>query len=255
MIFEPHVQASNPLPPELGLPYERITIPVGSGEHLIGWWFPPANDDQPQKTLLLLHGTGGLTEFNFQAIALWHQAGYGALAFNYRGFGQSSPSFPHETQIYQDALAAYDFLTQTKGIAPENLVLHGHSLGGAVAIELANRCPVQGLFLENTFTSMLAVAMSNPLYRLFPVKWLLQERFDSAAKIAKLQRPIFICYGDLDGTVPKGMGKKLWAIAKDPKKFVSVPDADHINLAAVAPTVLQQGITWLESFPSTDENF
>ncbi|QCS49329.1 alpha/beta hydrolase [Picosynechococcus sp. PCC 11901] len=244
IIFEPQAQPLHPVPSDFALPYETITIPVTSTQQLTGWWLPQNKGD---KTLLFLHGNGGLTAYNFQAIALWYQAGYSVLAFNYRGYGQSSPGFPQESQVYEDAAAAYTFLTQTKGIPAQQLTIHGHSLGGAIAIELAQRYPVGGLFLEGTFTSMLAMSTTKPLYRIFPVSFLLHQRFNSAAKITQLQLPIFFCHGELDETVPSTMGAQLWAIANEPKQFQAVPGADHHNLAAVSPATIQQGIIWLEA--------
>jgi uncharacterized protein len=243
LIFFPQAQPSHPIPSDFWLSPETVKIPVGNGQLLTGWWFP---QDQSPKAVIFLHGNGGLMDANFRAIALWHQAGYGALVFNYRGYGSSGGDFPREAQVYEDAIAAHDFLTQVKGISPENLMLHGHSLGGAIAVELASQRPVAGLLLESTFTAMSAMATTKPLYRLFPVPILLNQRFDSAAKIAQLQQPIVITHGDQDDLVPPAMGETLWAIAHAPKQFVLIPGADHINSAAIAPDKIQAGIFWLE---------
>lgn len=249
LIFFPEAQPLNPIPATLTLTHEAVTIPVGQQQHLTGWWFPPPTNGQ--KAVLFLHGNGGLSDPNFQAIALWQRVGYGALVFNYRGYGSSSAGFPQEAQVYEDAIAAYEFLTREKNIPAAQLMVHGHSLGGAVAVELSRQRPVAGLFLESTFTSMMAMATTKPQYRLFPVPFLLKQRFDSAAKIAQLQEPIFITHGAQDDLVPPAMGQSLWAIATAPKHFVLIPGADHTNGAITGETAFKQGIDWLQQMTVT----
>ncbi|MBV5260253.1 alpha/beta hydrolase [Synechococcus moorigangaii CMS01] len=252
IIFFPQAQPLNPVPVSLTLAYETVKIPVDGQQILTGWWFPGEHREN-EKTVLFLHGNGGLTDPNFQAIALWQAAGYAVLAFNYRGYGSSSPGFPQEAQVYADAIAAYDFLTQIKNRPVAQLILHGHSLGGAIAIELASQRPVAGLFLESTFTSMVAMATIQPQYRIFPVSLLLNQRFDSAAKIAQLQIPIVIAHGDRDDLVPLAMGKQLWAIATAPKQFLLISGADHTDAALVGAAAFQGGVDWLQKmtvFPS-----
>ena len=141
--------------------------------------------------------------------------------------------------------AGYDFLCEDYGVLPESLLFYGHSLGGAIAIELATCRKVAGLFLESTFTSMLEMSTTKPIYRIFPINKLLHQRFDSRHKIVHLHLPIFFCHGTLDQTIPSFMSERLWAIANEPKRLEIIKQADHHNLAEVGRDQVVQGIEWL----------
>lgn len=244
IIFVPHLQLTNPVPANLSTPYESVSIPTADGQKLVGWWFP---HNQPEsKTVLFLHGNAGYTDFNFQTIQLLHEYGFSVLAFNYRGYGESPQKpFPSEQRVYEDAHAAYDFVCNTFKVQGHNLLLYGHSLGGAIAIELATHKPVAGLFLESTFVSMQEMSVTNPIYQIFPINWILHQRFDSHLKISCLHIPVFFCHGTADETVPDYMSPRLAAIANEPKLLKIVEGADHNNLPVVDLSTLRQGIEWM----------
>ncbi|NJN73501.1 MAG: lysophospholipase [Limnothrix sp. RL_2_0] len=243
IIFEPRFQLRDPVPADLPLDYETVAIPTGDDQTLTGWWFPCAESDG--KTVLFFHGNGGFEEFNFRTITILHCLGFAVLAFNYRGYGRSEGKFPNEKRVYEDACAGYDFLRQRYRIQPNNLLLYGHSLGGAIAIELATRYPVAGLFLESTFASMLEMSITKTYMQFFPIDRILNQRFDSRYKIPHLRIPIFFCHGTADETVPSFMSPRLMAIANEPKHLIMVEGADHHNLPAVGSETLQEGIQWL----------
>lgn len=243
IIFEPHFQSPQPIPPDFPLPYTLVRIPTANGDSLVGWWFPCASSNG--KTVLFLHGNSGYDPFNFHTTEILHDLGFAVLMFNYRGYGASPNIFPNEQRVYEDALAGYQFLRQEYGVQPENLLVYGHSLGGAIAIELATHQPLAGLFLESTFASMVEMSETKPLYRLFPIGWLLHQRFDSRHKIPHLHLPIFFCHAILDDTIPYQMSERLMAIANEPKRLALIPNADHHNLAKVGESTVRQGIQWL----------
>lgn len=243
IIFEPHFQRENPLPDDFPLRTQSVQIPAIDGSQLVGWWLP--NEQGNGKTVLLLHGNSGYDVFNFHTTEIFHDLGFAVLMVNYRGYGASRPIFPNEQRVYEDALSAYDFLQRTYDVKPENLLVYGHSLGGAIAVELGIQRPVAGLFLESTFASMVEMSETKPLYRLFPIGWLLHQRFDSRRKIPQLHIPIFFCHAMLDETIPCYMSERLMAIANEPKRLALIPNADHHNLAEVGENTVRQGIQWL----------
>lgn len=245
IIFETHFQLPNPIPADYPLKFEQVLIPTVEDQQLVGWWFP--SDDAQGKTVLFLHGNAGVDDFNFHALKILHRLGFSVLLFNYRGYGLSPKIFPNEQRVYEDARAGYDFLCENYGVLPENLLVYGHSLGGAIAIELATCRQVAGLFLESTFTSMLEMSTTKPLYRMFPINKLLHQRFDSRQKITQLHIPIFFCHGTLDETIPSFMSERLMAIANEPKHLEIIEKADHHNLAEVGKNQVIQGIGWLST--------
>jgi len=133
-----------------------------AGQNLHAWWWPAARRDAP--SILYLHGVRwNLTGQAFRIEQL-RAMGYSVLAIDYRGFGQSQGDLPSEASVYEDARAAWERFTQMQPDASKRLI-YGHSLGGAVAIDLAAdltaqakkqqvEVPVRGLVIESTFTSL-----------------------------------------------------------------------------------------------------
>lgn len=226
-------------PRHLGLFYEDVRLPVltweGKVERLHGWWIPAASHQSGQSPVLLyLHGNGGNISTNLGQAQRFQQWGFSVFLIDYRGYGDSQGQFPTEAEVYRDAQAAWDYLVQRRRIEPADIFIYGHSLGGAIAIDLAVRQPqAAGVMVENTFTSLREMADRESIYRLFPVDWLLNHRFDSLSKLRLLQVPLLLIHGLADRTVPPEMGQRLYEAASVPKRQLLVPEADHNNVAAL----------------------
>lgn len=247
LIFVPSPEITT-TPAELGLPHEEVWLPIReqnnaanhSSEHsdppagrLHGWWLPAQATDPP--ILLYLHGNGGNISVNLQRASNLAQLGFSVLLIDYRGYGLSEGKFPNENQVYEDAVAAWDYLVQQRGFEPRDIFVYGHSLGGAIAIELATQRPeVPGLILEGTFTSMNEMATLKGRYRIFPISLLLTQRFDSRKKISALQMPILFIHGTDDLVVPAWMSEALHAASQAPKQLFLVPGAGHNNVGMIA---------------------
>src|SRR5207253_2018562 len=109
--------------------------------------------DPRAKVVLYLHGNDGNVSASMPAIAPLRELGYAVLLIDYRGYGESAGSFPSEQSVYLDAEAAWRYLTAERGVDARNLYIYGHSLGGAIAIELAVHHPeAAGLIVESSFT-------------------------------------------------------------------------------------------------------
>lgn len=222
-------------PKEIGLDYEEVWIAVrnwnGKIERLNGWWIPGTSQD----VLLYLHGNKGNISHNLGNAKQFHQLGYCVLLIDYRGYGKSEGKFPTEAELYRDAQAAWKYLIEERGITAKQIYLYGHSLGGAVAIDLAVRQPqAAGVIVDNTFTSMRDIALYQPIYRFFPADLLLNQRFDSLGKLKLLRVPLLLLHGTEDRAVPPSMSQILYESATVPKKLWLVPHAGHNNLLAVA---------------------
>lgn len=236
LIFKPCTPLSL-TPQALGLAYEDIWLPVADGKgkagRLHGWWMPTPTSSE--KVLLYLHGNGCTINSNLTAAQRFLDLGFSVLMIDYRGYGRSQGAFPQEAEVYRDSQAAWDYLVNERKILPKNLYLYGHSLGGAIAIDLAVRRPQSaGLIVENTFTSMKAMVDYQKHFRWLPVNLVLHQRFDSLAKLSLLQIPILIIHGTLDRTVPIQMGKQLYEAAPVAKHYLPVPDAGHNNTGSAA---------------------
>lgn len=248
LIFLPQ-QALPITPDQLNLPHQDVWIPVDHGGQIHGWWLPSVVTTD--KTLLYLHGNGSNIAGNLGLAYRFQRLGLNVLLIDYRGYGRSSGPFPNEQRVYEDATAAWRYLTQTRQISPEHIVLYGHSIGGAIALELAQRHPeAAGLIMEGAFTSMRAMANYLGYTRLFP-GWLVHQRFDNRQKIRTLQMPVFLIHGSADRTVPAFMSEQLHAVAPEPKRLWQVPNANHADLADVAGDTYEQQIqAWLRQLAS-----
>ena len=215
-------------PEKYSLDYQDVWIDVGE-DKIHGWWMANARHTAP--TLLYFHGNGSNNGDLVEIASIFHSLGVSVLLIDYRGYGKSSPVFPNETRVYQDAEAAWQYLTNELEIEPQNIFVYGHSLGGAIAIELAIQYPdMAGLIVEGTFTSMRDMAEFITWLRIFPLNWLVTQHFDSISKIKSLSTPLLILHGSEDDIVPVTMAKELFAAAPQPKQLVIIPQANHNDL-------------------------
>ncbi|MEM7762070.1 MAG: alpha/beta fold hydrolase [Cyanobacteria bacterium P01_A01_bin.40] len=227
LIFVPDSEIKS-TPQEYSLDYQDVWIDLDQ-DRIHGWWIPSQQPNSP--ALLYFHGNasnnGDLTEI----AAIFHQLGASLLLIDYRGYGKSSPIFPNEARVYEDAEAAWQYLTTELKIEPQQAFVYGHSLGGAIAIELATRHPeMGGLITEGTFTSMRDMADLMPGLKIFPLNWLITQRFDSLSKVASVQVPWLIFHGTADETIPLSMANQLSTAASEPKQLVVILQANHNNL-------------------------
>jgi pimeloyl-ACP methyl ester carboxylesterase len=214
-----------------GLAYEERWIPVGAnGDRLHGFWAPA--DEAGAPVLLYLHGARWNLTGSVTRIERWRKLGFHVLAIDYRGFGKSTEAAPSEQLAYEDAEAAWDYLARAEPARPRYIV--GHSLGGAVAAELAMRRPdASGLVLEATFTSIRDM-VEHTAWRFVPVGLILTQEFDTLSKVPRLRLPTLIVHGTSDRVVPYEMGERLYAAAAGPKRFIRVEGGSHHNLSSVA---------------------
>ncbi|MBE9008204.1 alpha/beta fold hydrolase [Fortiea sp. LEGE XX443] len=235
--------------PELfNLPYEEVWLPVktsaGKVENVHGWWIKANQPDA--KVLLYLHGNGINIGANIAHTNRFYQLGFSVLLIDYRGYGRSQGDFPNEIKVYQDAATAWQYLTQQQQIPPQQIFIYGHSLGGAIAIDLAVKHPeAAGLIVESSFTSIRDMVSTRNLFSIFPVDLILTQRFESIEKVSQLQMPVLFIHGTADSTVPSYMSQKLYDAAPEPKQLIFVPGADHNNTAVVSGGKYLQ---WVQSF-------
>jgi fermentation-respiration switch protein FrsA (DUF1100 family) len=208
-------------PGNLGLVFEDIYFKTEDGRRLHGW-FIPSKVERP--VLLFCHGNAGNISHRLENVRLLADRNLSVFIFDYRGYGKSNgkPSVPG---IYQDGLAAYDYLRGERHIHPEQIIPFGRSLGGAVALEIALRRKVPSVIIESAFTSTKEMARTIPLFRLFaPV---VPAHLDNLKKIRLIKAPILIVHGEQDKVVPFTMGIQLFDAAREPKFFYPLPTAGH----------------------------
>lgn len=228
-------------PTDYGLTYESVYLPVTAQEKIHGWWLRSKTEEAP--VLLYLHGNGGNVSANLPRAERFHQVGFTVFLIDYRGYGLSQGRFPSEKRLYEDAQTAWRYLVEERNVDPEQLYVFGHSLGGAIAIELATRHPeIPGLVVEGAFTSMLGMARYKGSYNWLPVNWLLTQRFDSLKKLATLNTPIFYLHGTEDLVVPAEMSRTLYQATLGRKELWLVEGAGHNDIATITGEAYEKRI-------------
>ncbi len=205
------------------LPHEDVYFSADDGTKLHGWYVPHA---KPRGVMLFAHGNGEHVARLAPLLKLLHDlADVSVFAWDYRGYGRSEGK-PHEDNVLADARTAQLWLAERGGVRPEDVIVYGRSLGGAVAVGLASQYPVRGMVLERTFADLVETAAHH--FRWLPVRLMMKNRFPSIERITTYRGPLFQSHGTEDEVVPFAMGKKLFdAATTENKKFFVVEGGNH----------------------------
>ena len=195
--------------------------------------------------LLYLHGARWNVEGSSARIRRMQELGFSVLAIDYRGFGKSSKALPSEAFAYEDARAAWDWLAAKYPERPR--YIFGHSLGGAIAIELASQVNDEsGTIVEGTFTSIPDVFGSFK-WGWLPLGPLITQRFEAASKVAHIGSPLLVVHGTDDATIQPELGRRLFDAAVSPKALVMVMGGSHYNTNAVGQADYRRALAELFS--------
>ncbi|MGT2435726.1 alpha/beta hydrolase [Bradyrhizobium betae] len=222
MLF-PIPTAERTAPSAAGFPQaEEHVLTTSDGEKVIVWHVPA----KPGRAVVLFFpGNGDFLAGRVSRFKGIIADGTGLVALSYRGYAGSSGA-PSERGLLQDAVGAYAFVTARYDA--QRIVAWGFSLGTGVAVALASEHPVGKLILEAPYTSTVDVAAS--LFRFVPIRLLMRDQFLSDQRIARVTVPLLIMHGTSDPAISITFGERLFALAHEPKKFVSFPGGGHENL-------------------------
>lgn len=172
-------------------------------------------------TIIYSHGNsvdiGGLQHLQQN----FYKHGYSIIIYDYSGYGHSEGE-ASEQQVYNDVQAVYNYLIEQADLKPEQIISYGHSLGAAIATELAFKNQVAGLALENPFTTAFRV---KTIYPLVPF-----DKFSSIDKIDKINAPVFITHSKNDRVIPFWHSEELYKKAKTPKQSYWLETAGHSGI-------------------------
>lgn len=204
---------------------------TGEATKLHGLWLA-ADDDGPDKPVLLyLHGARYNVAGSAPRMRRMQELGFSVLAIDYRGFGKSTKSLPSEGTAREDAQAAWQWLAAHY---PERKrYIFGHSLGGAIGIDLAAQVQDEnGVIVEGTFTSIAEVVASFK-WGWLPVEPFITQRFDSLKRVKSIHAPLLVVHGSADSLINPTLGRKLYEAANGPKMFVLVEGGSHHSTNSV----------------------
>ena len=206
---------------------------TGQPVKLHGLWAPHADFERSADApiLLYLHGARWNVTGSAFRMQRMQELGFSVLGIDYRGFGKSTADLPSEAMAYEDARAAWDWLGQTYPGRPR--YIFGHSLGGAIAIDLAAQVGDEaGTLVEGTFTSIPDV-VSNFKWGWLPVSPLITQRFEAVQRVPAIGSPLLVVHGSNDRLIPPALGQRLFDAATGKKAFVLVEGGSHHNTNSV----------------------
>lgn len=199
-----------------------LKLSTPSGETIAAKYYP-ARD--AKYTILFSHGNGEDLGHIDPFIRSLNETGFSVMTYDYRGYGLSEGT-PAERNAYEDIDTAYRYLTQELGVPSNRIIVHGRSLGGAIAVDLASREGVAGLIMESTFTSAFRVVTT------WPVPF---DRFLSIDKIRQVTCPVLVIHGKLDRTIGFHHGEELFAEAPGVKYSLWIENAGHNDVFHAIP--------------------
>ncbi len=207
-------------------PYERDAsfdfVSADDGTSINLYW---SGGREGAWTVLYLCGSEEDLAVAMPRLITYQLKGFNVASFDYRGFGHTEGE-PSESLLYDDAEVVYDYLLREKGIDESRIVLHGRSLGGGVATELATRRAPSRLILESTFTSVYDNLLS--------LKWIPGDLFENEDKASRVACPTLLIHGAEDSVVEVTHSHALKESFEDElaTQYI-VPKAGHRNVDRV----------------------
>ena len=223
MIYHPTDLA--PEPAAFGVPEMTAhRLQSSAGARPLAWWAPPRDPARP--VIVYFHGNGGHLGLRAGRARQFLEAGYGVLLAGYR-YNAGAGGQPSEEGLLADGRAAVGF-AMAQGHSPEGLVFYGESLGSGVATAMAAEYGGAALVLEMPYSSVADVAQGHYWY--LPVRWLVEDEFDSVARMAAVRAPVFIVHGEADPLIPAWSARRLLDAANEPKEALFIANGNHGNL-------------------------
>ncbi len=232
-------------PASAGLAFESIgfaTDPAGRPQ-LHGWWIPKESDGR--YTAIYLHGAEGSLGDTVDSLDLLHTVGLNVFAIDYRGYGQSRFKHPSEATWREDAESAITYLTGTRHVSSQSILLVGKDLGANLALELAASHPeLGGVLLNAPIDSPVNAVFNDPRARLVPAPMLVKDRYELNAPSTALRIPSLWVYFTAAKTAVNEDEPLAYQNVRARKSLVWLghsPDAEKNYLLALA--------RWVDELP------
>lgn len=237
-------------PRDSGLAYEDVTFQSKDGTPLHGWFVPAKGD--AWATVIHFHGNAGNITSHFGIVSFLPRRGCNLMMFDYRGYGRSK-GYPFRRGVYEDSMAALNYVLSRKDVDPGAIMLLGQSLGGANAIAVAataGDAVVTALVVDSSFYSYRTIVRDKigeiPVFRWMktPLSYIMAtDSFHSGDLIETVSPiPVLIIHGTDDRVVSYTHGQRLFQRARDPKTFLTVEGGHHISALTVQGNIYQDKV-------------
>ncbi len=230
--------------PELEGKINFIEIPNGKHTKISAW---DINPSKSKTYVVFLHGMAqNISDYQRLYNTIINKD-MGVFALEFRGYGTNPRAFLSEDRLRKDIEKAYEYLTKKKNINPENIIMMGHSMGGALATNFASKhpnlksliliCPIYNLhnlgerFLENPRLGAGIPKYVRKITKwLKPLEWLNSLRFSTANKIGKVQASTYLLQSKNDSVTTIENARLLARTARNAgilKDFRVFPNGGH----------------------------
>ena len=202
-------------PTDVGIDYQDVSIETTDGVTLHGWFIT----GRSSQVLLFFHGNAGNISHRLDSIVQFQDLGLSVFIIDYRGYGQSEGRTTEEG-IYRDADAAWRYLIESRGVAANDIVIFGRSLGASVASRLAIQHQPLALILESSFTSVPDIAKD--LYPWLPVRWLSRLSHATRDHVRDVHCPVLVVHSRDDEIIPFHHSETIFASANEPRTLLAI---------------------------------
>lgn len=232
-------------PRDWDMEYQDVQLKSKDGVNLHGWYLPVKNS---KKLVLFFHGNAGNISHRGDSIKIFHELRLNVLIIDYRSYGKSEGK-ASESGLYEDAATAWNYLQQTLGYSPDDIIIFGRSLGGAIATELATKVNAGGLIVESSFSSIKQMSR----IRLPFISRLVYSRysFDTESKINQVRFPVLVIHSPDDEMIPYSFGEKIFNAANSPKYFYKMTGSHNEGFQQSMPEYRQQLEIFIQSLDNS----
>lgn len=212
-----------------------VLIPTTDGMTLHGWHLHATDAEGDRPLVIYFPGNSGSRQDRTHDCREFVRLGFDVLICDYRGYGDNDGA-PSESALTGDAREVWSYAVDELGWSPQQIVLFGESLGGALAVRLAAELssagtPPGGLVLNSTFAALPETVAWH--YPAFPFQFVLLDRYPSVERIGKVSCPLLQFHGTEDDFVPLAHGRRLFDAAPPEssrgvaKRFVTIAGGTH----------------------------
>lgn len=210
----------------------RVEYEASDGQKLFAYLV--GDPSAPRGLLLSFHGNADLAIWQIDwAEELSRRTGVTVLLAEYRGY-MGLEGRPSYAGSQRDAEAAYTFSRNVLKVPADRISMFGHSLGSAIATELAVKHQPAALILQSPFTSARDMAGRMTGYQPSGFLWRLISRlhFDTGVTVAAVQAPVSVAHGGRDRLIPFEMGQSIYNAARKKGGWLLVPGAAHNDVGS-----------------------
>ena len=226
VVFQP------PAPPFPGAQgARRIDFAAEDGQPLFAYLI---GEQSANGLVLLFHGNADLAVWQIPwASELSRRTGRAVLVTEFRGYGGLA-GVPTYASVQLDARAAYAMARDSLAVPAGRIALYGHSLGTAIAAELAREVQPEALLLVSPLTSVRDMA-SRISPAAVPLFWvgLVRVHYDTETIVRTLDVPVSVTHGSQDDVIPVEMGQRVFDAAKIRGELLILDGAGHNDVTAV----------------------